>query len=144
MAATDEHGGGGVNVFGINPHRESTYALIAGLLDGLVDVFPDRFLHLGGDEVNFECWQEDTEVAKWMVDRGFGGDAGGWNTQQKKAQVLAYFTSRVALLAAARHRTAVLWQVIVLLFNYYKSRPHRRAVADSLFSSAPAPAILLL
>ena len=34
-----------------------TYVALAALLAELVDVFPDRYLHLGGDEVPFDCWR---------------------------------------------------------------------------------------
>jgi len=34
-----------------------TYAAVTALLAELADVFPDRYLHLGGDEVPFDCWR---------------------------------------------------------------------------------------
>ncbi len=40
-----------------NPQANGTYAALAALLAELVDVFPDRYLHLGGDEVPFDCWR---------------------------------------------------------------------------------------
>ena len=41
----------------LDPTSNGTYMAIAALLAELVSVFPDRYLHLGGDEVPFDCWQ---------------------------------------------------------------------------------------
>lgn len=41
----------------LDPTRRGTYTLLRGLLQELAAVFPDRYLHLGGDEVSFSCWE---------------------------------------------------------------------------------------
>ena len=41
----------------LDPTLPGTYTLLADLLAELVAAFPDRYLHLGGDEVSFACWQ---------------------------------------------------------------------------------------
>ncbi|XP_037076746.1 beta-hexosaminidase subunit beta-like [Pollicipes pollicipes] len=52
----------------INPTDDVVYALLAELFDEITKRFPDKYLHLGGDEVNFgyECWMSNPEVRKWM------------------------------------------------------------------------------
>lgn len=40
----------------INPVLNSTYQFVADLFQEVSAVFPDFFLHLGGDEVDFTCW----------------------------------------------------------------------------------------
>lgn len=40
----------------INPIIESNYDFIKELFTEVHAVFPDRYLHLGGDEVSFNCW----------------------------------------------------------------------------------------
>lgn len=40
----------------MNPISQSTYDFIQELFAELNKVFPDDFLHLGGDEVPFDCW----------------------------------------------------------------------------------------
>jgi len=34
--------------------------------------FPDNYLHLGGDEVNIDCWKSNPNIAKWMQEQGMG------------------------------------------------------------------------
>lgn len=34
-------------------------------------IFPDDYFHLGGDEVNYFCWDNTPEVAEWMKSKGW-------------------------------------------------------------------------
>ena len=40
----------------INPIVNSSYAFLDGFMEELKGVFPDKYFHLGGDEVSFACW----------------------------------------------------------------------------------------
>lgn len=41
----------------LDPTKNSTYNALWLLLREAAQVFPDSYLHLGGDEVPFDCWQ---------------------------------------------------------------------------------------
>ena len=48
----------------LNPASNRTYELLWTLLLEVASVFPDMYVHLGGDEVPFNCW----EVSLWCFD----------------------------------------------------------------------------
>ena len=41
----------------LNPARNETYTFLWQLLREAAQVFPDTYVHLGGDEVPFDCWE---------------------------------------------------------------------------------------
>ena len=40
----------------INPTVENNYDFFRELFTEATGIFPDHFIHLGGDEVQFDCW----------------------------------------------------------------------------------------
>uniref|UniRef100_A0A8B9CSC4 Beta-hexosaminidase subunit alpha n=1 Tax=Anser brachyrhynchus TaxID=132585 RepID=A0A8B9CSC4_9AVES len=58
----------------INPILNSTYQFVTSLFQEVGAVFPDYFLHLGGDEVDFTCWKSNPQIRAFMEEMGFGED----------------------------------------------------------------------
>ncbi|XP_055640408.1 beta-hexosaminidase subunit beta-like [Toxorhynchites rutilus septentrionalis] len=50
----------------IDPTKESTYTFLYNLFQEVVGVFPDQYIHLGGDEVGFECWASNPDIMEYM------------------------------------------------------------------------------
>jgi len=40
----------------INPILAKTYRFLRDLFQEVMDVFKDKYIHIGGDEVPFDCW----------------------------------------------------------------------------------------
>lgn len=102
----------GANKAALHPLREETYEAVRVLLAELAAVFPDEYLHLGGDEVDAECWLSDADIRQW---------ASGWARQQRasprasriasgwKEALQARFTARVGQMASELGKRVVLW-----------------------------------
>lgn len=40
----------------VDPSKDETYSFMAKLFNEIFEVFPDTFVHLGGDELHSTCW----------------------------------------------------------------------------------------
>lgn len=40
----------------MNPIAPETYEFMKKFLKEISEIFPDSYIHLGGDEVDFQCW----------------------------------------------------------------------------------------
>ena len=36
-------------------------------------VFSDHYMHMGGDEVTYDCWKQDPSIATWMAKNNIAG-----------------------------------------------------------------------
>lgn len=50
----------------INPAQDETYTFMAKLFSEIYDVFPDSFVHLGGDELHSTCWATNPAITSYL------------------------------------------------------------------------------
>ncbi|CAD5228340.1 unnamed protein product [Bursaphelenchus okinawaensis] len=57
----------------IDPTLERNYAFLRNFYDEILSVFPEKFIHLGGDEVGFwkSCWLTNPKIRDFMLHKGF-------------------------------------------------------------------------
>lgn len=89
----------GMDKAALHPLSERTYELADALLTELAGLFPDEYVHLGGDEVDGECWLEDARIREWALAHG-----PAW-----KERLMAKFSARVLRRVAALGKRPVLW-----------------------------------
>ncbi len=94
---------GGIFSHPVDPSKESTYKLIDTLIQDMALLFPDRFWHIGGDEVNDEAWRNNPAIQSFMAA----------NSIADSAALQAYFTNRYVALLNKHGKTAVGWQEIL-------------------------------
>ena len=51
-------------VLSVNSYRR--YDFLTTLYAEIKDVFPDKFVHVGGDEVPTTCWQSNPQIVSWL------------------------------------------------------------------------------
>merc|ERR1712137_746356 len=88
-----------INNVPLNPSLSSTFQMLQSFLPEMAALFPDDCFHIGGDEVVFGCWEDNTQVVNWMQQQGY-------NDQQ----TLQYFENQVAPILTGVNKTAVVWE----------------------------------
>ncbi|XP_027128675.1 beta-hexosaminidase subunit alpha isoform X2 [Larimichthys crocea] len=95
-------GGAPSGTFGpVNPALSSTYQFMARLFKEVSSVFPDSYIHLGGDEVDFSCWKSNPDVRAFMQKMGFGTDF---------TKLEAFYIESIVNITSALNRTSIVWQ----------------------------------
>ncbi|RYH13372.1 hypothetical protein EON65_35815 [archaeon] len=74
-----------INDFALNPALDLTYITIQHILQDIVNATLSRYIHLGGDEVVYGCWKNDTSVVTFMQQ----------NNIPSYDAMLGYFVQRV-------------------------------------------------
>jgi len=87
----------------LNPCAETTFEVIGVLLDELGAVFPDTYVHIGGDEVHPSWWGEHPDVQAFMRER----------SMIEVADLQNYFNGRVVEMLAQRNKRALGWDEVL-------------------------------
>ncbi|KAF9941517.1 hypothetical protein BGZ67_004797 [Mortierella alpina] len=54
----------------LDPLEPFTYTVLDGLVKEWADQFPDKHVHIGGDEINAECWKTSKRLRDYMQNPG--------------------------------------------------------------------------
>jgi hexosaminidase len=60
-----------VNNLALNPVKEETYTTLKNILSDIVAATGTSVLHLGGDEVVYNCWKSDPTIVSFMAEKGW-------------------------------------------------------------------------
>lgn len=87
----------------VNPILNSSYEFMAHLFKEISTVFPDAYIHLGGDEVDFSCWKSNPDIQKFMNQQGFGTDY---------SKLESFYIQRLLDIVAATKKGYMVWQEV--------------------------------
>ncbi|MEX0533864.1 beta-N-acetylhexosaminidase [Raoultella terrigena] len=86
----------------LDPSKEATYAFAEAMIGELAAIFPDPYLHIGGDEVDDSQWQANPAIQKFMRGKGLADSHA----------LQAYFNRRLETILEKYHRQMVGWDEI--------------------------------
>ncbi|XP_070599262.1 beta-hexosaminidase subunit beta isoform X2 [Erythrolamprus reginae] len=87
----------------INPILDATYYFMMELFEEVGTVFPDDYIHLGGDEVDFSCWNSNPGVTEFMKKKKFGF----WYSKLE-----SYYVERVLEIVTSLDKKSIVWQEV--------------------------------
>lgn len=86
----------------IDPTNEYNYVILEKLFKEIHDVFPDKYLHLGGDEVEFGCWESNDNITDFMRT----------NRISSYPQLEAYYIYKLLNITNRLNAKAIVWQEV--------------------------------
>ncbi|NWT42097.1 HEXB hexosaminidase, partial [Chroicocephalus maculipennis] len=79
----------------VNPILNTTYDFMTKFYREISSVFPDAYIHLGGDEVNFDCWYGDSSKSKYLF-----------------TNMILFLNSRILDIVSSYNKGYVVWQEV--------------------------------
>lgn len=89
--------------------KESTFQFLQDVVDELVDIFPSKYFHIGGDEAPRNEWKTCPLCQKRADSLGFTTE----NGRSREAQLQSYLVNRMEKYLNAKGRTIIGWDEIL-------------------------------
>ncbi|XP_053973335.1 beta-hexosaminidase subunit alpha-like [Hylaeus volcanicus] len=87
----------------MNPTHHGLYDFLRNLFAEIVQVFPDQYVHLGGDEVPFDCWKSNPEVNAYM---------NAHNISRNYVRLEGEYIAKLLQITDSLQANAIVWQEV--------------------------------
>ncbi len=87
----------------MDPTRESTYAFLDKFIGEMADIFPDAYMHIGGDENNGVEWKHNAKIQAFAEAHNLKGTAA----------IQAYFNQRLLPLLTKHGKKMIGWDEVL-------------------------------
>jgi len=92
----------GIEDAAMDPTRDTTYTFIDGFIGEMAQIFPDPYMHIGGDESNGAQWNANPKIQAFMRSHHLADDAA----------LQAYFNQRLLKILQKHNKRMVGWDEI--------------------------------
>lgn len=87
----------------MDPTKESTYEFLENFFEEMCRLFPDEYIHIGGDENNGRQWDANPEIQAFMVE----------NYMDSNYELQSYFNRRLLEILTKNGKRMVGWEEIL-------------------------------
>jgi hexosaminidase len=87
----------------MDPTEESTYKFLDKFIGEMARLFPDKYFHIGGDEVNGKQWDANPKIQAFMRTHSF----------KNNQDLQAYFNTRVQKIVSKHGKIMIGWDEIL-------------------------------
>jgi len=100
------------------------YQFLTDVLDEVMDLFPSKVIHIGGDEVKYTHWKNSESVQAYMKE----------NKLASPAELQVFFTNRISKYLESKGRNMMGWNEIMghQLHTYQESQDNNAALGQEL------------
>jgi hexosaminidase len=88
----------------MDPTNEKLYKFLDPLIEEMAKLFPDRYFHIGGDEVNGKQWAANSKIQEFMKAHGL----------KNNEALQAYFSQRVQKIVTKHGKAVVGWDEVFI------------------------------
>jgi hexosaminidase len=93
----------GIRDAAMDPTREDVYKFIDEFIEEMAALFPDEYLHIGGDEVNGRQWGANPAIQAFMRDHGM----------KNHHDLQVYFNQRLLKILQKHHKKMIGWDEVL-------------------------------
>lgn len=86
----------------MNPTNPELYAFFEAVFSEVVELFPDEYIHIGGDEPNYKQWTENKQIQQFIADNKLDGNRG----------LQSYLNARIEKMLAKKGKKIMGWDEI--------------------------------
>jgi hexosaminidase len=87
----------------MDPTEERTYKFLDKFIGEMAELFPDKYFHIGGDEVNGKQWDANPKIQAFMHAHGF----------KSNQDLQAYFNQRVQKIVSKHGKIMIGWDEVL-------------------------------
>jgi hexosaminidase len=93
----------GITDEAMDPTRDSTYRFLDGFIGEMATIFPDPYLHIGGDESNGVQWKANPRIVEFMQK----------HDMKDTAALQAYFNQHLLKILEKHHKHMIGWDEVL-------------------------------
>jgi hypothetical protein len=87
----------------LDPTNPNVYDFVETIYHDLAAIFPDAYVHVGGDEVNFQCWTDTPTIQSWMKQ----------HNMTTSVELYEYFETKLLHIVNDKlNKTPIVWQEV--------------------------------